>query len=146
MNSQKCDKCVNGRVVISENGPHTKCTLFHKKATKCLLGQESHFRQIPQVKNSEYLVDEVTLKFDDDFEILIISAIRYAIGRQTYVPHSVIRFTNQFIGFLSSKTLFVIERDIAEAKFYGDPKIDEPEWMSFLVRIKEELKKRKVDN
>ena len=36
--------------------------------------------------------EEDVVGIDDNFEIVIMSAVRYALGRQTYVPHSVIQF------------------------------------------------------
>ena len=82
------------------------------------------------------------VEIDDDFEIVIMSAVRYALGRQTYVPYSVISFITPILDKLSDKTLYVLERDIAEASSYGDEKIDKPEWMKFLENIRKERKKR----
>lgn len=79
---------------------------------------------------------------DDGFEIVIMSAVRYAIGRQTYVPLSVIQFISPILGKLSGKTLAVLEKDITEANSYGDEKIDKPEWMNFLNNIRKERDRR----
>lgn len=35
----KCDICVMSRVVVSENGYHSLCTLSAKAARDCLLGK-----------------------------------------------------------------------------------------------------------
>ena len=84
---------------------------------------------------------EDVVELDDCFEIVIVSAVRYAIGRQTYVPHSVIQFISPILSKLSHKTLSVLERDISEANSYGDKVIDEPAWIKFLSDIRKEKDK-----
>lgn len=86
------------------------------------------------------------VEIDDSLEIVIMSAIRYAIGRRTYVPSAVIGFTIPLLDKLSVCTLLVLERDITEADSYGDEKIDKPDWMMFLDKIREEKERRKNDN
>lgn len=49
-----------------------------------------------------------------DFELMMISALRYAIGRYTYMPSVTIDYIRYLIPQLSSNTLFVMKRDIAE--------------------------------
>lgn len=49
-----------------------------------------------------------------DFELMMISAIRYAIGRYTYMPRVTIDYIRYLIPQLSSNTLFVMKRDITE--------------------------------
>ena len=49
-----------------------------------------------------------------DFELMMISALRYAIGRYTYMPRVTIDYIRYLIPELSSNTLFVMKRDIAE--------------------------------
>lgn len=85
-----------------------------------------------------------------DFEIMINSAVRYALGRQTYVPGSVIGFLKPLLPKLSTKTLRVIDMDISDAKHQcdqgvnalGDPRIDAPLWIAFHYEVREELTKR----
>lgn len=83
---------------------------------------------------------------DEDFETILICAVRYACGRRTYVPSTVIKFIAPLLPQLSERTLAVIERDIAEAgKFggWGDEYIDKPLWMEFLECVRAEIGKRK---
>lgn len=71
---------------------------------------------------------------DDDFGAVLNCAVRYAIGRQTYMPSLLIDFIMPLIPQLSSKTLWCLDQDIAEQRWnggYGDPMIDEPCWMRF---------------
>ena len=39
----KCEKCLNGRIIISENGYHPVCCLSQKAAMKCMMGKKSQF-------------------------------------------------------------------------------------------------------
>jgi hypothetical protein len=41
--ADKCDKCANSRVVISENGLHSICCLSQQKAVDCLFYKKNHF-------------------------------------------------------------------------------------------------------
>ena len=49
-----------------------------------------------------------------DFELMMISALRYAIGRYTYMPSVTIEYIRYLIPQLSPTTLFVMKRDIDE--------------------------------
>lgn len=49
-----------------------------------------------------------------DFELMLISALRYAIGRYTYMPSVTIDYIRYLIPQLSAKTLYVMKRDIDE--------------------------------
>ena len=49
-----------------------------------------------------------------DFELMMISALRYAIGRYTYMPSVTIEYIRYLIPQLSAKTLFIMKRDIDE--------------------------------
>lgn len=49
-----------------------------------------------------------------DFETMLICALRYAIGRYTYMPSVTIEYIRYLIPQLSAKTLFVMKRDINE--------------------------------
>lgn len=82
---------------------------------------------------------------DDEFGAVLNCAVRYAIGRRTYMPGLVIDFITPLLPRLSSKTLWCFDRDIAEARWeggYGDPKIDEPGWMRFHEAVRAERQRR----
>ena len=49
-----------------------------------------------------------------DFELMMIFALRYAIGRYTYMPSVTIEYIRYLIPQLSTNTLFVMKRDIDE--------------------------------
>lgn len=79
----------------------------------------------------------------DDFCLVCICAVRYCLGRRTYMPWSVMSFIKQFLPALSDNTLYVMARDIAEADNLGDAEIDAPMWAEFLAEIEKERKRRK---
>ena len=39
----KCDKCLNSRPIISENGYHFICCLSNKKAVNCITNTKDYF-------------------------------------------------------------------------------------------------------
>ena len=53
--------------------------------------------------------------YDEDFGCIINSALRYAIGRHTYMPGVVRDFIRKYKDVLDAKTLFVAIRDIDDA-------------------------------
>lgn len=76
---------------------------------------------------------------DDFFGAVLNCAVRYCLGRQTYMPSLVQDFIRPLLPHLSVKTLFVMERDIRESGCYGDPAIDEPGWKMFLRDVQKAL-------
>ena len=80
---------------------------------------------------------------DDEFGLILNCAVRYSIGRQTYMPHSVIDFITPLLPYVSGRTLGVLERDVADAAWYGHEIIDKPHWMKFLADIRNEMERRK---
>ena len=82
---------------------------------------------------------------DDDFGAVLNCAVRYALGRKTYMPHLVMDFIRPLIPHLSDKTLWCFAIDIEEAKRedrLGDPYIDAPAWYDFLGAVQEERNRR----
>ena len=89
---------------------------------------------------------------DDNFGAVLNCAVRYAIGRQSYMPRLVQDFIRPLLPELSNKTLGVMANDIKcangyagvpECKPWGDEKVDKPGWMKFLADIEAELENRK---
>lgn len=82
---------------------------------------------------------------DDDFGAVLNCAVRYAIGRRTYMPGLVIDYITPLLPYLNNKTLWCFDQDIADAKYtkgYGDPAIDEPKWLKFHQAVRAERTKR----
>lgn len=82
-------------------------------------------------------------KGDENFGAVLICAVRYCIGRQSYMPELVMDKIMPWIPMLSIQTLRCFERDIEEADNLGDEKIDAPRWRVFLCDVKAEIKRRK---
>jgi hypothetical protein len=82
---------------------------------------------------------------DDTFGTILNCAVRYACGRQSYMPSLVIGYITPLLPLLSDKTLWCFDQDLTEAKYdggYGDPKIDEPGWKRFHEAVRQERKNR----
>lgn len=87
-----------------------------------------------------------TIKLEDDFFGAVLNcAVRYAIGRKSYMPGLVIDFITPLIPHLSDKTLWCFDQDVTDAKYtsgYGDKNIDEPAWLKFHEAVRAERTKR----
>ena len=83
--------------------------------------------------------------YKDDFGSVVICALRYCIGRRTYMPSITISFASQFITKFSDKALYVIEKDIESARNLGDPYIDKLLWLDFLNKVKKERELRRLN-
>ena len=85
---------------------------------------------------------------DDNFGAVINCAVRYALGRSSYMPGVVVGYISPMVENLSTKTLWCLKRDINEAATYdnlGDPNIDAPLWLRLLEDVKKELIRRGKD-
>lgn len=82
---------------------------------------------------------------DDDFGAICNCAVRYAVGRRTYMPSLVIDFITPHLGELSDQTSWCFQRDLEERKNdffdFGD-EFDKANWMSFLDAVNKEIKRR----
>ena len=86
------------------------------------------------------------VEINKDFETILLCAVRYAIGRETYMPSLVIDYITPLLSHLSYNTLGLIANDITEyGKYYGDlgdEKIDRPYWLNFKRKILAEMERR----
>ena len=87
--------------------------------------------------------------FEDDFFGAVINcAVRYACGRQSYMPSLVVGEFRKMIPLLNDKTIGCMERDIREAEKYGgygDEKIDKPMWLKFLAELQKVMDERGIE-
>ena len=83
-----------------------------------------------------------------DFELMMISALRYAIGRGSYMPGVTIDYIRYLIPQLSANTLYVMQRDIRETiAGYGRLKRKlymEVEWIELEYALRKEYEKKKA--
>ena len=85
----------------------------------------------------------MTIGIDKNFETILLCAIRYAIGRRTYIPSLVIDYTTPLLPYLSEDVLKLIADEIIGRYTYegalGDEMIDRPYWEQFLRKIRLEI-------
>ena len=82
---------------------------------------------------------------DDDFGLILNCAVRYSMGRETYMPHAVMRFITPLLTKLTTKTLVCMDRDLDEPSIFGGlghERIDAPAWRDFHAAVKQELESR----
>ena len=83
------------------------------------------------------------VEINTDFESILVCAVRYAIGRKSYMPSLVIDYITPLLPYLSENTLRLIANEITEHDTYegslGDEKIDRPYWEQFLRKIRLEI-------
>lgn len=82
---------------------------------------------------------------DDDFGTVLICAVRYCIGRQTYMPSLVIGYITPMLPNIEEWVLRIMRSDIAMADNKGDKAIDEPLWLTFWQNLDREIKRREHD-
>ena len=83
---------------------------------------------------------------DKDFGALLICAVRYCLGRQTYMPGLIIGYITPLLPRISDNTLRCMETDLSQPDLYGgfgNKKIDEPIWIKFRCNVQEEIQRRK---
>ena len=85
----------------------------------------------------------MTIEINKNFETILLCAVRYAIGRRTYVPSLVIDYITPLLPYLSEDVLKLIADEIIGHYTYegalGDEKIDKPYWIDFLRKIRLEI-------
>ena len=86
------------------------------------------------------------MELERDFGTVRGCAVRYSLGRQTYMPSLVQQFINRNLKQIDSYSLAIMARDIKEAPSYGNETIDKPGWMNFLAVLEKELKDRGYGN
>ena len=88
----------------------------------------------------------MTVEIDKNFETILLCAVRYAIGRRTYIPSLVIDYITPLLPYLSEDVLKLIANEIIGRYTYegalGDEKIDRPYWLNFKRKILAEMERR----
>lgn len=82
---------------------------------------------------------------NDDFGAVCNCAIRYCLGRRSYMPALVIDFIAPHIQHLSDKTIWCLKSDIEKYKESGGDfgyDFDEKKWMEFLDLVNTEYDRR----
>lgn len=85
---------------------------------------------------------------NDNFGTILNCAVRYAMGRQTYMPSLVTDFITPLLPHVSDHALYIFDQDVTDQRYfggYGDPKIDEPVWMRFHEAVRTEKTRRGLE-
>ena len=86
-----------------------------------------------------------TVPITDHFELMMISALRYAIGRETYMPEITIHYIKNLVPKFTERTLFVMRRDIEEEvrryERMGHELYMKKEWLGLQQEIHEAYRK-----
>ena len=71
--------------------------------------------------------------FDDDFGCIVNSALRYSLGRNTYMPSTVAAFVRKYINVIGTKTIHVKQKSFIsfQHRFQYSP----PQKKQSLLRI-----------
>ena len=84
-----------------------------------------------------------------DFELMMVCALRYSIGRESYMPSITIDYIRFLIPMLSVNTLFILQRDITEeVERYNRSGWDifmKDEWLKLADDIRNEHTRRKAE-
>ena len=84
----------------------------------------------------------MTIEIDKNFESILVCAVRYAIGRKSYMPSMVIDYITPLLPYLSYWILGLMAAEIIDHNYeggLGDEKIDRPYWKRFLREIRLEI-------
>ena len=78
--------------------------------------------------------------YDNDFGCIINSAVRYSLGRSSYMPSTTVRFVLRNLMVIDTRTIVVmirdIDREIADEKLpYRDV------WLSLKIALEDRLQK-----
>lgn len=85
------------------------------------------------------------MQYDRDFGTVCGCAVRYSLGRQTYISSLVQDYIKRNMEYIDSRSIDTMVHDINEAPSLGDERIDKPCWLSFLAVLEKELKDRNYD-
>jgi hypothetical protein len=112
--------------------------------------RKPHYIHGPGIKKDD-LLQRLGLLEDrlgsENFWLICICAVRYALGRRTYIVHTVCRFLMPLIPEMPYKELKVIRRDIQEhgetggKDAYGD-ECDYDDWMTLYTALEREVNRR----
>ena len=88
---------------------------------------------------------KIPFEHPDDFGTLCICALRYCMGRQTYMPSTVRGIIRPLLPMLSDRDIVVMLNDCkfqAELDLFGDSKIDKPGWVAWEEELLREQTRR----
>ena len=81
------------------------------------------------------------MKNVEEFNQIIVSSVRYALGRRTYIVKVTADYIKSVIDVIDEKFIDILINDIRNANDYGD-NCDKEVWMDLLTFLEDEKKKR----
>ncbi len=81
------------------------------------------------------------VEMDENFQEILVSAVRYALGRMTYIVCLTVDYIMPMIRNLDLKYINIMIDDIDRQREYGMD-MDKDEWMKLLGRLREEKERR----
>lgn len=82
-----------------------------------------------------------TVEMDENFQEILVSAVRYALGRMTYIVGLTVDYISPLIKSLDMKYINIMIDDIDRQREYGMD-MDKDEWMKLLGRLRAERERR----
>lgn len=82
-----------------------------------------------------------TVEMDENFQEMLVSAVRYALGRMTYIVGLTVDYIMPMIQNLKTKYINIMIDDIDRQGEYGMD-MDKDEWMKLLGRLRAERERR----
>lgn len=81
----------------------------------------------------------------NDIGMLMVCAIRYCHGRQTYMPTTIQKIVLNHLDSVDDKHLKILLDDCkfqGETNNYGDVSVDKPSWLKYRDEIQKEYDRR----
>lgn len=76
--------------------------------------------------------------------VLITCAVRYALGRQSYMPSSVVDEIKPLLSEMSKRNLTVMRTDLKEYMEHVNNDWNYPYWLELLTEVETELERRET--
>ena len=88
-----------------------------------------------------------TVEMDKNFQEILVSAVRYALGRMTYIVGLTVDYIMPMIQNLKTKYINIMIDDITyQGEYYGyGMEMDRKDWMRLLAGLKAERDRRLKD-
>lgn len=86
------------------------------------------------------------VKLNNDLQEMLISAVRYALGRRTYMVEWTVKYITPLLPDFGDKELGVMLRDVSEWLYRcagGEPDDIVKEWQRFAKCLQEELERKR---
>ena len=78
---------------------------------------------------------------DPKFQEMIVSSVRYALGRMTYIVSDTVDFIIPLIPYFTDNTLYVMHKDITDCNNLG-MECDKADWYKLRKAIEAEINSR----